>query len=149
MQATQPNSGTTQATTDGDIKRYKVSEQFSDLEVTLEVDHSILTTERAKLINEFWSNHEWRAAEEEGDHVRAVIRMAGADIARLMLERGQGASFGTNNTELGKIWSEKFRDEEGWGSEDGTPFSRCGIRVIAASVEVPGFDEFQVEEVQS
>lgn len=143
------SSSAVESTNSAHIKRYQVKEPFSDFEVTLEVDHTILTPERAQLINEFWTNHEDRAEEEDGDHVRAVIRMAGAQIAGLMLESGWGVSFGTNNVEQGKNWSKKFRDEEGWGAEDGTPFSRCGIRVIAASVEAPGFDEFQLEEVSN
>ena len=148
MQAQQPISSDVQANTESSIKRYKVSEPFSDFEVTLEVDHNVLTPAMAQQINQFWMNHEDRAEAEDGDHVRAVIRMAGSLVVGLMLESGwAGASFGTNNTDQGQRWSEKFRDEEGWGSENDTPYGRCGIRVVGASVSHPGFDEFEVEDM--
>lgn len=147
MQATQPNSGTEQATTDGNIKRYKVSAPCSDYTVWLEVDHSVLTPELAQQINEFWTEHQARVDEEEGDHVRTVIRMAGDLVIGLMLESGWDVDFAISQIEQGKRWSEKFRDEEGWGAEDGTLYSRCGIRVIAATVERPGFYSLELEEV--
>ena len=88
MQATQPNSGTEQATTDGNIKRYKVSETFGEFEVRLEVDHSILTPARAKEINEFWGSPEDRIAAEKGDEVKAVIRLAGSRAAAMIISDG-------------------------------------------------------------
>lgn len=148
MQATQPNSGTPQATTDSNIKRYKVSEMFGEFEVTLEVDHNILTPEIAQMINEFWTSHADRLSEEDGDHVRTVIRMFGAEAAGMILADGWGgASFGTRNIEAGGIWSEKFREQEGWGGESDTKFGRCGIRIVGAEVQIPMFNDFQVEEV--
>ncbi|GGE50367.1 MAG TPA: DUF2528 domain-containing protein [Pseudomonas sp.] len=148
MQATQPNSGTEQATTDGNIKRYKVSETFGEFEVRLEVDHSILTPARAKEINEFWGSPEDRIAAEKGDEVKAVIRLAGSRAAAMIISDGWGgASFGSGRPEAGEIWSKQFRAQEGWGGEEDTPFGWCGIRIIAADVEMPGFDDFELKEV--
>lgn len=148
MQATQPNSGTVKATTDSNIKRYRVADDFRDYSVMFEVDHNILHPELALQINQFWTNHESRADEEDDDHVRAVIRMAGELVIGLMLESGWDVDFAISQLDQGKNWSEKFRDEEGWGAEDGTPYGRCGIRVIAATVERPGFDSLSLEELQ-
>ncbi|MGH1450250.1 MAG: DUF2528 family protein [Pseudomonadaceae bacterium] len=143
------SSSAVESTSSAHIKRYRVTEQWSDYEVTLEVDHSLLTDNRAQEINEFWSGHEDRMADEDGDEVKAVIRLAGARAVGMMLSDGWGgANFGTNNTEAGRIWSEQFREQEGWGGEDETPFGWCGIRIIAASAELPGFDEFTLEEVE-
>ncbi|HDY98739.1 MAG TPA: DUF2528 family protein [Pseudomonas sabulinigri] len=147
MQATQPNSGTPQATTDSNIKRYRVSEDFRDYSVMFEVDHGVLTPQFAQQINEFWTDHENRADEEEGDHVRAVIRMAGHLVIGLMLQSGWDVDFAIGQLDQGKHWSEKFRDEEGWGAENGNPYGRCGIRIIAATVEQAGFESLSLEEV--
>lgn len=148
MQATQPNSGTEQATTDSNIKRYKVSETFGEHEVWLEVDHNILTPARAKEINEFWGGPADRIREENGDEVKAVIRLAGARACGMILADGfGGASFRESCAEAVRIWSEMFRAQEGWGGETDSPFGWCGIRIVGASVELPGFDEFDLKEV--
>ena len=148
MQATQPNSGTEQATTDGNIKRYKVSQIFGDYEVWLEVDHSILTPARAKEINEFWSGAKDRIEDEDGDETRAVLRLAGSTAVRVILTDWLGGAFFTvEDTDAGRIWSEKFRALEGWGEEDETPFGWCGIRIIRAEAELPSFDDFELKEV--
>jgi hypothetical protein len=136
---------------EANIKRYTVEESWKDYSVTLEVDHSILTIERATMINEFWSNHKSRARDEDGDVVRAVIRFAGSCLINMMLRQG-----GTDFTEKtrgpffddnpGPIWTEDLHNEEGWGgSEEGNPFGWCGIRCVAASVDSPGFDDVELK----
>lgn len=134
------------------IKRYAVKESWKDYSVTLEVDHSILTPERATMINDFWSDHTWRARAEDGDAVRAVIRFAGSCLINMMLRNG-GSSF-TQTSDAspfdnpGPVWTEDLHEEEGWGGKDpSTPFGWCGIRVVAADVEAPGFDDVELEEV--
>lgn len=135
------------------IKRYTVKESWKDYSVTLEVDHSILTVERAQMINDFWSNNDERVAEEDGDVVRAVIRFAGAVLINMMLRNG-----GTEFTEKtrgpifddspGPIWTKDLHDEEGWGgSVEGSPFGWCGIRCVEASIDTPCFDAVELEEV--
>lgn len=140
-------SSAAESSSTSNIKRYKVTDPCSDYEVWLEVDHQLLTPELAQQINEFWTQHKSRAEEEGGDHVRTVIRMAGDLVIGLMLESGWDVDFAITQIEQGKRWSEKFRDEEGWGGEDGTLYSRCGIRVIAATVERAGFYSLELEEV--
>ena len=56
------------------IKHYTVKQSWLDLEVTLQVDHDVLTVERATSINSFWSNPEDRIEDEDGDEVRSVIK---------------------------------------------------------------------------
>ncbi|MEH6564597.1 MAG: DUF2528 family protein [Halopseudomonas sp.] len=141
-------SSAVESTSASCIKRYKVSETFGEFEVRLEVDHNILTPARAKEINEFWGSPEDRIAAEKGDEVKAVIRLAGSRAAAMILCDGWGgASFGTGKPEAGEIWSKQFRAQEGWGGEEDTPFGWCGIRIIGADVEMPGFDEFELREV--
>ncbi|MNP86236.1 hypothetical protein D3C76_1863480 [compost metagenome] len=46
--------------------------------------------------------------------------------------------------------SKDLRGEEGWGGEgdaSGT-FGWCGIRVVSADVELPSFDDLELDEVK-
>lgn len=135
------------------LKRYTVKESWKDYTVTLEADLSILTPERAELINTFWSDHKSRVHDENGDVVRAVIRLAGSTLIRIMLAEG-GASF-TEKTKgaildmnPGPIWTEDLHNEEGWGGvEPGQPFGWCGIRCVAADVDTPSYDDLELKEL--
>lgn len=136
----------------GSIKRYTVEEAWKEYSVTLEVNHDILTPERAAMINEFWSDHECRLSDEDGDVVRAVVRLAGSSLINVMLaEGGAGFSETTNGPfggNPGPYWTKDLHEQEGWGgTEEGNPFGWCGIRCIAADVEVPGFSTVELKEV--
>ncbi len=126
------------------IKRYTVSESWKDYSVTLEVDHSTLTPERARDYLSFWSGGEEFAEEEAGDPVRGMIRFFGATAISEMLAR-YGVMF--SNTEAASYWSERIRDEEGFGGEGDTPFGHVGIRIVAADVQAVGFDDVELAEV--
>ncbi|HCE6978378.1 TPA: DUF2528 family protein [Pseudomonas aeruginosa] len=134
-----------------EIKRYTVKESWKDYSVTLEVDHSILTPERAEMINAYWTDHQDRRQQENGDAVRAVIRYAGSTLIRLMLSEG-GASFAKSSLgdpfdQPGPVWSQDLHELEGWGGTDpATPFGWCGIRCVAADVDAPSFDDVELEE---
>lgn len=135
------------------LKRYTVKEAFKDYEVTLEVNHDQLTVERATLINDFWSANSSRLDAENGDVARAVIRLFGQTMINMMLAEG-GASFSATaknrmtDEHPGPYWTKDLHNEEGWGgTENGELFGWCGIRVIAADVDAPGFDDVELEEV--
>ncbi|BAP41317.1 single-stranded DNA-binding protein [Pseudomonas sp. StFLB209] len=141
-----PNDSSTKATTPA-IRRYQVLESFKDYEVTLEVDHSILTQERATQINSFWTSDDDRLDEENGDVVRTVIRLAGLTLIKLMLELGD-VDFSDKEVARGNIWSTELRRLEGWGGElEGSPYGWCGIRAVSASVSSCSFYELEVREV--
>ena len=136
------------------VKRYKISHNWNDgMEVELEVDHDILTPERAAMINDFWSNNDGRES-EAGGAVPAVIRLFGACAINAMLAEG-GAEFGRNDTERQRVWSEDLRQEEGWGGEYDTDtppaepplFGWCGIRVLSATVETAEFSSLELKEL--
>lgn len=135
---------------DTNIKRYTVSESWKDYSVTLEVNHDILTAERAEEINNFWSGDRYRLQKENGDVVRAVVRLAGQHLIGLMLNEG-GTSFteATNGPfeNPGPIWTQDLHEEEGWGGGDGGPFGWCGIRCVAADVDLPEFSDVELVEV--
>ncbi|GLK62331.1 MULTISPECIES: DUF2528 family protein [Azotobacter] len=147
MQDHQQSSGAAEASASGSIKRYVVEDKWGgDYSVTLEVDHGILTEERAQQINGFWSGDDYRLDEESGDVVMAVIRLAGATLIRVMFEQG-GAFFGEKDTGTQLAWTDDLHEEEGWGGTDETIFGWCGIRCVGADVEVPGFDNVELKEV--
>ena len=135
------------------IKRYMVKEVWKDYEVTLEVNHARLTPEVATMLNNFWSDSKSRLNTENGDPVRAAIRLFGQSMIYMMLSEG-GSTFSVDTGKPsyldnpGPIWTKDLHDEEGWGgSIEGDPYGWCGIRVIAADVEAPGFYDVELAEV--
>jgi hypothetical protein len=130
------------------IKRYKVKDTWKDYEVTLEVDLDRLTTERAGLINSFWTGADDRLDEEDGDIVRTIVRLAGQEIICEMLEDG-GSDFGTDsNSYPARSATRALHCREGWGGQiDGDEFGWCGIRVVAADVQVPNFEDVTLTEL--
>jgi hypothetical protein len=90
MQAQNPSSSAVEASTPPNIKRYLVKETWKEYQVTLEVNHDVLTEETASLINGFWSNAEDRLSAENGDAVLTVIRLFGQTmIYRMLSEAGE------------------------------------------------------------
>jgi len=140
-------SSAAESSSTSNIKRYKVSQTCGDHEVWLEVDHDILTPDRAKLINQFWSGSQERISGENGDEVKAVIRLAGIHACGVILADSLDGSRYDSSAEAVRAWSMNFHAQDGWGGEIHTPFGWCGIRIVAATVECPGFDEFEVREV--
>ncbi|PIK79953.1 MULTISPECIES: DUF2528 family protein [unclassified Pseudomonas] len=131
------------------IKKFKVKDTWKDYEVTLEVDLNRLTAERAQLINRFWTGHEDRLDEEHEDVVRTVIRLAGQEMICQMLNDG-GADFSEGNEWLSNSVSKELHNSEGWGGEvPWDNFGWCGIRVVAADVQMPMFEEVALSEVPS
>jgi len=132
------------------IIQYKVKETWKDYEVTLEVNHEMLTKEVATMINQFWSDDHWRLAAENGDVIRTVIRLFGSSMIQIMLSEG-GASFGCapkSGDEPSSYWTADMHSIEGWGGTlDDSPYGFCGIRVIAAEVEALGFDDVELEAI--
>lgn len=114
-------------------------------EVTLLVDHDILTAELAKEINDFWGNNGGRLRQEGNDVVRTVIRMFGARAINLALEQG-GWSFSNHDQKKGLDTAQEVvdRDGEGWPKAE-----ELGISVTAASVDSVGFDDVELEDVHA
>lgn len=152
MQAQNPSGGPTEASTQPSIKRYLVKESWKDYEVTLEVNHDVLTEDIASQINGFLSEAQHRVSSENGDVVKAVIRLFGKTMIGMMLSEG-GSSFSPNSQNSpfgnpGPIWTADLQNEEGWGGTvEGSPYGWCGIRVIGADVDTPGFDDVELSEV--
>ncbi len=133
------------------IKRYVVKDEWKEYSVTLEVNHTRLTPETATMINNFWGGSEDRL-EGSGDVVKAIIRLFGLRMIHMMLSQG-GAIFSLDyksplfDEHPGKFWSADLQNEEGWGEAGNDPYGYCGIRVVAADVDTPDFEDLVLTEV--
>ncbi|NBA97946.1 DUF2528 family protein [Pseudomonas sp. R5(2019)] len=135
------------------IKRFKVSESWKDYEVLLEVNLDVLTPDRAAMINNYLSNEQTRLMDEGGDVIRVAIRLAGSTMIRIMLEQG-GAGFTPTFKNVfgenpGASWTHDLHSAEGFGGceADEQPYGWCGMRVIGAEVDVPGYYEVELTEL--
>jgi len=152
MQAQTHNGGVAEATTPANLKRYRVAESWKDYEVLLEVNLDVLTSERATIINQYFGDDKTRLMDESDDVVRVAIRLAGSTIMRIMLEQG-GAGFTPTLKNVvgdnpGASWTRDLHSTEGFGGceAEELPYGWCGIRVIGADVDVPGFFEVDLTE---
>lgn len=134
------------------IKRFKVSESWKDYEVLLEVNLDVLTPDRAAMINNYLSDEQTRLMDEGGDVIRVAIRLAGSTMIRIMLEQG-GAGFTPTFKNMfgdnpGASWTHDLHSTEGFGGceADEQPYGWCGIRVIGAEVDVPGYYDVELTE---
>lgn len=131
------------------LKKFKVSDWSDNFSVVLEVDLDKLTPALATEINTFWGDAECRLSAEDGDVVKAVIRLYGLNLIGLMVKNG-GASISPGGAPWqAKTWTEDMQNEEGWPGGDGTPHGIIGIRLLAADVQIPGFYELELTEVAS
>lgn len=153
MQGQTNNGDVAEATTPANLKRYRVAESWKDYQVTLEVNLDVLTLERAAMINQYFSDDKTRLMEESDDVIRVAIRLAGSTMIRIMLEQG-GASFtpafkNVFGDNPGTSWTHDLHTAEGFGGceADEQPYGWCGMRIIGADVDVPGFFEVDMTEI--
>ena len=126
------------------IKTYTVKASwFNDAEVTLQVNHDLLTPELAKEINDFWSDAKYRLLAEDQDVVRVVIRMLGARTISLAMEQG-GWDFSNQTYAVGLRTAQDVLDcyGEGWPKAED-----LGIAIIHAAADSVGFDDVGLEAV--
>ncbi|MHC8342280.1 DUF2528 family protein [Pseudomonas sp. RT6P73] len=116
------------------LKTYTLKDTWKEWEITLEVDHDILTSERATVINTFWASANDRLNEANDDVVRAVIKLAAEGWVFDLLEAG---GMRVSDGEQSRIWTEDRHNKEGWGGTvQGSDFGWCGIRLVNAEIEV-------------
>lgn len=125
------------------ITTYRVAAAwFSDAEVTLQVDLDVLTPALAAEINNFWSHPKDRLQAEDGDVVRAVVRMFGEAAIRHFMADG-GASFGPCPWGDRQMTAEVLKAQvEGWPDIDG-----LGIGIVGAEVSAVGYHDVTLEAV--
>lgn len=129
------------------IKTFKVSDWSDNFSVVLEVDLDKLTPELAEQINNFRGSAEDHLEAEDGDVVRAVIRLYGSHMIALLVEDGGAYLSPSRVPGLCEAWTKKMQEEEGWPGGDGTPHGALGIRLLQADVQIPGFDDLELSEV--
>lgn len=130
------------------LKTFLVSDSKDTFFVALEVDLDKLTPEAASLINAFWGGAEDRLDAEDGNAVRAVIRFLGCKLIGAMLEFG-GQSFderAVTGPGRGVYWMREFMEGEGLLRNKDFKLDALGIRLVKADVEIPGFDEMDLDE---
>jgi hypothetical protein len=120
------------------IKRYNITEDRYGLEVTLQVDHDLLTPELATEINAFWTEPDARLAAADDDVVRAVVLMAARHFMHGILEDKWGSVPGLQAD---------FDEEEGWG---GSAFNGITLLDFDGSPQIELYDLEVVQvEVES
>lgn len=130
------------------LKTFLVSDSNDTFFVALEVDLDKLTPALASQINHFWGGAEDRLYAEDGDAVRAVIRLLGCKLIGAMLEFG-GQSFderAVTGSGRGFYWMRDLLERKGLLHERDMQLDALGIRLVKADVEIPGFDEMDLDE---
>lgn len=123
------------------IKTYTLKDTWKEWSITVEVDHDILTSERAAMINSFWTSAEDRLSDADGNVVRAVIKLAAEGWVYDLLEAG---GMRVEDGRQSRIWTEDRQNKEGWGGTvQDSDFGWCGIRLVGADIEVDLDLEFQ------
>ncbi|WP_199098981.1 DUF2528 family protein [Dyella sp. ASV21] len=113
------------------IRRYRASQDWGDIVVTLDVDHAKLTTELATEINDFWTGADDRLDAADGDVVMAVIKLAAKYLMYQVLDP-------TGWRHIPNMQRE-FDGEEGW-----PPNGEHGIRLVDFEGE-PEIDDTTLE----
>lgn len=125
------------------VKNYIVTAYwFGESEITLRVDHDVLTPELATEINTFWTGADERLADENDDVVRAVVRMFGAAAIRFFMDDG-GARFDSGGQGERHWTGQVLRSQvEGWPDIDS-----LGILILSADVSAVDYDDVTLEAV--
>lgn len=115
---------------------------FDDALVSLQVDLGVLTPALATEINTFWSGADDRLDAEDGDVVRAVVRLFGVCVIQYFMRQGGiGASA---SEEVSRIWTQEVIEAqcEGWPDVD-----RLGILIKSVHVSEVSFEIVEMEAV--
>lgn len=123
------------------VKRYKLS-FGDDNSVSLEVDTEKLTPTLAAQINQFWSSHSLRLAEQNNDAIEVVARLFGAAAIRVFMETG-GALHLSQGKER-EYWTREVLKAqcEGWPE-----FEALGILLVDVDVSSVEYFGVTLEEV--
>lgn len=104
------------------VKRYSVTDNWTDIEVLLEIDHGVINVEMANAINSFWAGADNRLAAADDDVIKAVIKMAARNFIWALLE----------NQQMLSMAQRYFDGAEGWPG--------AGIKLISFD-GLPEFDD--------
>ncbi|WP_068634934.1 DUF2528 family protein [Thauera butanivorans] len=110
-------------------KRYRLSGDNFDM--TVEVDHAVLTEDKLHEINNFWSAADHRLKEHDGSVLDAVLEMLFNHVQRLIVEDSWGLNLYGVLHEF--AWKDdegnRKNGQEGWPDMDGS----YGISIVRVS----------------
>ena len=124
------------------IKKYKVSHD-SGAEMTVEIDHSIMTENELHELNNFWSGAKDRLSDEDGNILEVALK--------LLLERVLSVQFEGGLNTQGVINAFDWDYPHGNGGQEGYPKldGSIGIKLL----DVEGFEfltcDMSISEVQA
>jgi len=115
-------------------KQFKVTNNWDDdMNCVIEIDFNHPdVVDKIKNMVEFWSGWEDLLYDNDEDYVKAFLKMTGADIQRVALER----DYNTQGVRSA------YDDREGWYKMDGTD----GITILQHSTIEWDEDDFEIEE---
>ncbi len=123
-------------------KRYCLT--GDNFEMTVEIDHAVMTDEKLHEINRFWTSAEHRLAMVGGFVLNTVLEMLFCHVQRLIVEDPFGLNL--NGVLHAFAWKDnqgsRKNGEEGWPEMDGS----YGIRIVSVT-EVDLDDEPVISEV--
>ncbi len=106
------------------IKKYTIDYDWK-AELTVEIDHDIVTEQALTEINEFWSGHEYRVM-KHGSVLNAVLVMLAQHAIPLVYEH----SYNTYGAVSLFDWDEG-NGQEGWPPMDGTN----GFKIVGVETD--------------
>lgn len=116
------------------VKTYTIDYDWK-AELTVEIDHDIMTDAGLREINEFWSNHKWR--EKRHGLLNAVLIMLAKHVMPSVYELG----YNTHGAVSLFDWNDG-NGQEGWPPMDGSH----GIKITNIDVDgVFNEDDFTVK----
>ncbi len=107
-------------------KRYRMSADNFDM--TVEIDHAVMTEDKLHEINRFWTGAESRLYEKDGFVLGAVLELLFCRVQRVIVEDPFGLSLEGVINEF--AWKDhrgnRKNGQEGWPDMDGS----YGIRIV-------------------
>jgi len=123
----------------GNKKRYLLEHDGTYFDMTIEIDHDLVTDKELTEINEFWTRSEERLDAAGGDVLKAVLRMLCQCVIHLQFEYGYNAQGIRDLFD----WDKRHNGQEGWPKMDGSD----GFHIVNVSeTEIPA-SEITVKEV--
>lgn len=118
------------------IKRYEIDWDWK-ANVTVEIDHDIMTEEALHEINNFWGDAEWRVESNDGV-LNAVLKMLAREVIRIQYVEGW-----TTDYLIKQFDWDSGNGQEGWPPMDGSQ----GIRIIGSDDLSVDLDDMSIKEL--
>lgn len=118
------------------IKRYEI-DYDGKANVTVEIDHDIVTEANLHELNNFWSNAEWRVEKHDGV-LNAVLKMLAAQVIQIQFTAGY-----TTPGLIRQFDWDSGNGQEGWPPMDGSQ----GIKIIDTEDLEIDYDDMSIKSI--